>query len=137
MERALADFEGLWRITRRVENAIGPDARFEGTARFTADGAGLALHESGEMRLEGQGAFRAERRYLWRAEGGRIAVFFDDGRRFHEFDPARPRPEAEHPCGEDHYRVAYDFSRWPEWRSVWRVAGPRKAYAMTTLFRRA
>lgn len=130
----LAPFEGEWRIERRVANALGPDAGFTGSAVFTPDGAGLTLLESGEMRLEGQGAFRAERRYLWRPGGAGIAVFFEDGRPFHDFDPAQPRPEADHPCAPDQYRVAYDFTAWPEWRANWRVTGPRKDYVMQSRY---
>ncbi|WP_370281266.1 DUF6314 family protein [Pseudooceanicola sp.] len=133
---ALAPFEGVWQLDRRVENALGPDARFTGEAVFTPDGAGLVLQETGEMRIEGQGAFRAERRYLWRGVGARIAVLFDDLRPFHDFDPTEPRPEAEHPCAPDHYRVAYDFTGWPRWHAVWQVAGPRKSYVMHSTFSR-
>ncbi|WP_375690996.1 DUF6314 family protein [Pseudooceanicola sp. LIPI14-2-Ac024] len=137
MARQLREFEGSWRFSRRVENATGPDAVMEGTARFTPDGAGLTLHESGEMRLDGQGAFQAERRYLWRAGPGRIVVLFDDGRPFHDFDPDEVAPRAEHACDPDHYRVAYDFARWPDWQAVWQVRGPRKDYVMRTLYRRS
>lgn len=126
----LAPFEGAWRLERQVENAVGPDATFSGVARFLPDGEGLTLHEAGEMRLVGQGGFRAERRYLWRTSGEWIAVFFDDLRPFHAFDPSAPRPEAEHPCAPDHYRVAYDFTAWPRWHATWRVEGPRKSYVM-------
>jgi len=130
----LADFAGVWRFERAIENAVGPDADMQGTARFTDHAGGLMMHESGEMRLAGQGAFLAERRYLWRAAGGHIAVFFDDGRPFHDFDPAAETPQAEHPCAPDHYRVAYDFGGWPEWRAVWQVTGPRKSYVMRSRF---
>lgn len=131
---ALSEFAGTWHLRRVVENAIGPDARFEGTAEFAPDDAGLVLVERGEMRIEGQGGFAAERRYLWRPSAAGIAVLFSNGRPFHEFDPASDRPEAEHPCAPDHYRVAYDFSGWPAWRSVWRVRGPRKSYVMQSRY---
>jgi hypothetical protein len=88
------------------------------------------------MRLAGGPAVQADRRTIWREEGGRIAVFFGDGRPFHGFDPAAGA-QSEHVCTPDLYRVAYDFSRFPEWRSVWRVTGPRKDYLMTTDYRRA
>ena len=30
------------------------------------------------------------------------------------------------------YRVRYDFSDWPDWRTIWHVTGPRKAYEMVS-----
>lgn len=130
----LQDFEGRWRLDRRIENAQGADARFEGLATFVPVPGGLDLHEAGTMVLDGQGRFHAERRYLWRAAGTRIAVQFDDGRAFHQFDPGVTAPEAHHLCTPDDYRVAYDFADWPRWRAVWRVIGPRKDYVMRSLY---
>ena len=44
-------------------------------------------------------------------------------------------PKAEHHCGQDLYRVSYDFA--PDtWLSVWEVEGPAKDYSMTTRYRR-
>lgn len=129
---ALDDFQGLWRLERRIENALGEAAGFEGRAVFAPVTGGLELHESGWLHVPGQGSFHAERRYLWRAEGAGIAVFFEDGRAFHHFDPRAPAPEAHHICTPDDYRVAYDFTIWPDWRAVWRVRGPRKDYVMTS-----
>ncbi|OWU82911.1 hypothetical protein ATO6_21685 [Oceanicola sp. 22II-s10i] len=132
----LAEFEGAWRLERRVRHGDGTEAMFTGIARFSADGDGLMLHEAGEMRIAGQGAFRAERSYRWSVAGGRIAVWFDDGRFFHAFDPLATHPEAGHDCAPDRYDVAYDFSDWPRWRAVWRVRGPRKDYELSSQYSR-
>ncbi|MEM7719719.1 MAG: DUF6314 family protein, partial [Pseudomonadota bacterium] len=43
-------------------------------------------------------------------------------------------PETVHLCPPDRYHVAYDFSSWPEWRTVWSVEGPRKTYRMSSHF---
>lgn len=126
----LQDFEGLWRLERRIHDARGPDARFSGTARFVPDGEGLILDEAGRLDLTGQGAFQAERRYLWRPDGACIAVFFADGRDFHRFDPGQGAAVADHWCDPDTYQVRYDFSDWPRWQAEWRVTGPRKDYTM-------
>lgn len=126
----LQDFEGLWRLERRIADALGPDASFSGTACFTPDGAGLILDEAGRLELAGQGGFQAERRYLWRPDGAWIAVFFADERAFHRFDPAQGAAHAEHWCDPDTYKVRYDFSAWPRWQAEWRVTGPRKDYVM-------
>jgi len=39
-----------------------------------------------------------------------------------------------HWCDPDQYDGQYDFSRWPEWRCIWQVRGPRKDYRMTSLY---
>lgn len=131
----LGDFAGLWRIERRIADRLGPEGWLEGAARLTADGEGLAYEESGRLSLGGAAPFAATRRYLWRESGDGIELRFADGRFFHRF--ALARPEAEHPCGPDLYRVRYDFAAWPFWRAEWRVTGPRKDYVMTTDYRRA
>ena len=132
----LRDFQGRWRLERRIENALGPEAVFQGHAEFTADAAGLVLDETGRLALAGQGAFQAERRYLWRQEGAAIAVFFADGRPFHRFDPGAELAEAAHWCDPDSYEVRYDFAAWPLWRSEWRVTGPHKDYLMRSVYHR-
>lgn len=137
MTPELADFRGTWRISRRVVAANGPNARFSGLAEFTTDASGLVCDEAGELRLDGQAPFRAERRYLWRpGAAGTIEVQFADGRPFHWFDPGTGTPCARHDCAPDVYEVRYDFRRWPVWSSRWRVRGPRKDYAMVTICRR-
>ena len=78
---------------------------------------------------------QAERAYLWREAGAKIEVLFADGRPFHEFAPGH-MDDATHYCDPDVYRVEYEFADWPEWRAVWRVAGPRKAYEMTSRYSR-
>lgn len=132
----LQDFQGLWRLERQITDALGPDAVFTGTARFSPDDAGLMLHEAGRLELTGQGGFQAERRYLWRQDDAKIAVLFADGRDFHRFDPTLPEPAADHWCDPDTYQVRYDFREWPLWRAEWRVTGPRKDYVMCSLYTR-
>ena len=132
----LQEFEGLWRLERRISDALGPDAVFSGTARFTPDGQGLILDEAGRLDLAGQGAFQAERRYLWRPDGAGVAVFFADGRDFHRFDPGQGAAVADHWCDPDTYKVRYDFSLWPRWQAEWRVTGPRKDYTMLSVYTR-
>lgn len=136
MARCLSDFSGSWRLTRRVRNAIGPDAVFRGTAEFIETDAGLDLIEQGEMQLDGQGSFQASQTYRWCSEDASIVVFFADGRDFHHFDPALDRAEAQHFCKPDTYQVAYDFTDWPLWRAEWRVHGPRKSYVMQSSYSR-
>lgn len=137
MPLTLADFAGTWRFRRHVAGPQGQTAaRVAGLARFSRDAEGLVCDESGEMSVPGAAPMRAGRRTLWNIEPGQIVIRFADGRPFHSFDPAAARPAASHECAPDLYRVAYDFSLWPHWQSIWRVTGPRKDYLMTTDYSR-
>jgi hypothetical protein len=134
----LLEFEGLWQLSRAIEDMRGPGSgQFEGIARFNADGAGLAYAEEGRLTLAGQAPVTATRRYLWRPGGdGGISVLFEDGRPFHRIWPGRLMPDDTHVCTPDLYHVAYDFRGWPAWSATWRVVGPRKDYRMVSRYRR-
>lgn len=132
----LAAFEGRWQAERTItDRQSGQVIRFAGTVTFRPDPDGLIWDEDGALILPGQTPIRATRRYLWRAEGDGIAVFFDDGRPFHLIGPG-VAPAAHHDCPPDSYDVAYDFSGWPVWTARWQVTGPRKDYTSETEFRR-
>ncbi len=133
----LTDFAGSWRIDRVIRDAaLGQVGRLTGRATFEADAHGLIYEEAGDLRYGSGAPMRAQRRYLWRQEApGRIAVFYEDGRAFHAF-ALGSSAEARHECPPDLYQVVYDFSRWPEWRAVWTVTGPRKDYVSETIFTR-
>ncbi|MSU91402.1 trigger factor [Rhodobacteraceae bacterium 2CG4] len=134
---SLADFRGLWSLSRRIEDArAGAVLTLTGTARFADDGHGLTCDEAGTLVRPGQPPMAATRRYLWRQEGGRIRVLFADGRPFHDFAPGASA-RAAHACAPDAYAVAYDFSHWPAWRAEWTVRGPRKDYVMRSHYRPA
>jgi hypothetical protein len=123
----LSAFLGTWRLRRRiVDRRAGTVARLTGTCRFHAEDGGAIQREEGRLSLPGGTVLTATRTYLWHEAGGRLAVRFVDGRAFHDFDAALIAPEATHPCGDDLYRVRYGFGRWPVWRAVWCVVGPRK-----------
>jgi hypothetical protein len=123
----LDDFLGCWSLRRRIADfRTGETGRLAGHVRFHVGGGGAVQREKGELRLPGRAPMTATRTYLWSQRPGRLVVRFADGGAFHDFDPREQMPEATHPCGDDLYRVRYDFRRWPRWRSVWRVTGPRK-----------
>ena len=133
--RTLADFEGRWRILREIDDRrAGQVGQFEGTATLTVDAQGLIYAETGTLRIGTSAPMQADRTYLWRDEGGRIAVLFDDGRPFHSFALATDTPGADHWCDPDTYRVTYDFSPWPNWSAEWAVTGPRKDYVMVSYY---
>lgn len=127
----LTEFAGRWHLTRRIDDRrAGQVGQFTGVAEFAPDDEGLAYRETGTLHL-GAAAFQAERRYLWRAGPGGIAVYFDDGRFFHTIGP-----RAAHWCDPDEYNVEYDFDGWPRWRAVWSVRGPRKDYTLDSHYTR-
>jgi len=129
--RRLQDFEGGWVFSRVITHADGRVAEVSGRALWCPEGAALACHETGEMRMAGFPPMQVERRYLWGAD---MAVHFADGRFFHTV-PANGGGAA-HWCDPDQYDGSYDFSDWPLFRVAWRVRGPLKDYRMTTHYRR-
>jgi hypothetical protein len=136
----LSAFEGLWEMTRAIEDVrAGETGSLTGVAQFApAAGGGLLYSETGSLSLGGRPAVEATRRYLWRDGGAAaIEVLFEDKRFFHRFYADEARPAALHDCPPDRYRVRYDFSRWPRWTAEWRVTGPRKDYGMVTEYRPA
>ncbi len=132
-EPRMADFIGCWCIDRTIDHADGTHARFSGQAILRPNGAGgLDYDEDGALTLPDGGTMRATRAYRWDAD---LSVFFDDGRPFHQIPAGGGY--AVHLCPPDTYHVTYDFQRWPEWRAIWQVAGPRKDYCITTIYRPA
>lgn len=132
----LQDFEGRWSLSRVItDRRAGTTARFDGSATFTPVAGALSYFETGTLRIDGQPPIHAERRYLWRQDGDRIVIAFEDGREFHDFTATSP--DASHWCDPDTYTVRYDFADWPIWTSTWQVSGPRKDYDMSTRYHRA
>ena len=135
MTRVLSDFPGRYAITREIEDIhAGQVLRFVGEAEISRFEDGAVYAETGKMTFPNGQSFQSERRYRWRNDGALVRVCFDDGRRFHDFDPAVGGAASEHRCGEDLYRGGYDFSDWPRWSLTWSVSGPRKAYRSQSIF---
>lgn len=131
----LLDFVGEWLISRVIEDArADTTGHLQGRAWLRPDGPGLVYDEQGELRLPGAAPLTATRRYLWRPAQDGIEVMFDDERPFHRITSDGVDV---HDCPPDLYRVAYDFEGWPKWSARWAVSGPRKDYAMTTMYRRS
>ena len=133
----LDDFAGDWQIERIIEDRrAGTEIQLTGQVRMTPDGDDYRYQEEGTLVFSDGRTLAATRRYLWRRDGDGVAVYFDDGRYFHSFDPAAERPSARHWCDPDRYDVDYDLSDWPRWSVRWEVSGPRKEYVTATWFRR-
>jgi hypothetical protein len=131
-------FGGAWQMVRIIENVPeGVIGEFWGECGFVPDGQGLTCSENGVLRFRGAD-YHSGRVSLWRfPEPGRIEVLYEDGRPFHDF--GLDDPEATHLCGDDSYRVIYDFGPGADrdtWLSQWEVTGPAKDYLMTTRYRR-
>ncbi len=135
----LAAFAGRWVLTRVITDTKGgAEGRLSGVAVFTPEQDGRLLYEeSGTLNYANHSPMAATRRYIWQAVEGGIEVLFEDGKPFHVIEKGRSMPDANHHCDPDLYHVSYDFSRWPDWSSSWRVVGPRKDYRMVSEFSRA
>ena len=120
-------------MTRKIRHNSGGMDRLTGTCVFSKSGPRLIQEERGWLETA-EGRFEASRRYIWAEANGRLDVSFEDMRPFHSVPLGEARPETVHLCPPDRYQVAYDFTNWPEWRTVWSVEGPRKAYRMVTVF---
>ena len=123
-------FEGRWALSRQIDDRhLGQDGIFSGEVVFKAlTTRQLQYKEKGTLHFGRGPAMQAERRYLWNFEASEVDVRFEDGRAFHRFAPMGQAAGTDHPCGDDFYTVAYDFTRWPQWQAVWTVRGPRKDY---------
>ena len=129
MRLGAADFAGRWRLERRItDHRGGPESVLRGEVYLEPVAGGLEYRERGSLRLGDGPPLEAERRYFWAFIEGEVRVRFADGAPFHAFVPAGKGAGTPHPCGDDLYQCAYDFTAWPRWRVTWRVRGPRKDY---------
>lgn len=125
-------FLGTWRLDRTIEDRrAGQTLSFAGLAKVTKTPEGATYWEGGVLTLP-NGPLHGERRYHWAPVEHGVAVFFEDGRTFHSF--SFRAAEADHLCGDDLYRVTYDFAQWPKWTATWRVEGPRKNYTSVSRY---
>ena len=128
----LRAFVGDWDLEKDIRHVDGTRASFQGTAVFQPAEGGLRYRETGALKLAGGVPMSASREYFWNSEG---AVFFGDGRFFHEIPVGGG--VARHDCPPDTYLVDYAFGAWPDWSATWTVTGPRKDYKMICRYRRA
>ena len=141
-DRVLDRLPGHWSLQRVVEGKEANQGSMQGRAAFRRLENGLlAYREEGRLRLSGGETFDAFRDYLYDRAPGGFAVFFAETPRrlFHEI---RLRAEAdgaligaaEHLCGQDHYATRYAFQPDGSFVVHHDVRGPRKDYAMTTVY---
>ena len=130
------DFAGAWVLQRTIKDRhLGQVGDFCGTAEMRARGdAGLSYTETGRVRFGDGPELTATREYVWAFDAGGVAVAFADGAPFHRFMPVDAGAGTDHSCGDDFYRVQYDFTAWPLWSAVWTVSGPRKDYTSVSRY---
>ena len=129
---------GTWALSRTIG-----EWTFRGSAVFCAHGPDeLRYEENGILSRPGTPDIAAFRRYIYRYEADRIAIYFDErpARIFEVLDLTRAasgnwQAQAEHDCPPDHYASRYAFA--PETMLITHVVhGPRKDYEMVTNYRR-
>jgi hypothetical protein len=116
---------GSWRGERALHDAGLGAGRFDGTATFAPDAAGLRWSETGRMRIAGyDGPARRELRVVPSGDGWEVR--FADGSLFHPLALARVAAPVEHHCRADRYRGVYAVEGPDAFTVRWRVRGPRK-----------
>ncbi|MEM7060157.1 MAG: DUF6314 family protein [Pseudomonadota bacterium] len=133
VEATQSYFEGPWQMVRIIENLRdGVIGEVWGQVEFLFDGEGLTCLESGVLRFQGVD-YHTGRTSLWRFDGDRIEVQYEDGRPFHDF--LTQDPIALQIDGDARYEITYDFDPGT-WTSRWEMLGPGADYMMTTRYRR-
>ncbi|MGF1594972.1 MAG: DUF6314 family protein [Kiloniellaceae bacterium] len=133
-----AFLEGTWHLERRLDDRrAGLAGSLAGEAAFAPEGDGLVYREAGRLSLgDHEGPALQSYRYGFPA-AGRAAVYFRDGRFFHDLDVTAGRWTATHLCAPDRYDGDFTVSDRDTWRIVWRVTGPRKDLILDSTYRRA
>ena len=139
MTGVVSDFVGDWILQRQItDRYLNQTGVFSGLATLQPlEPDVLKYSENGKVRLGEGPCMSATRDYVWRFVGNRVEVKFVNGDAFHIFVPAGAVDGTDHPCGDDFYRVHYDFLQWPEWTVTWTVSGPRKDYTSVSRYVRA
>ena len=130
--RRLEDFAGRWRFRRRIEGlSAAPGQVFDGIAVFSPVPDGLNYQESGEAWPD-----RRATSLKWRAVGQGVDLCFADGSDFHHLDLSNPVASAWVEADGVRHELSYNFTRWPDWRAIWRLRDPASDTTMITDYRR-
>ena len=142
--RIFGYLEGSWHFTRVISGSQVATA--VGSAIFTKDKASSMLYkESGRLNEHNISFYRD---YVYHLEEDKISVYFCHDtchdKLFHTIDLREEsdviKGSGEHLCLADHYTLTYTFPRDAKdltFTIFCRVIGPKKDYAIETIFRRA
>lgn len=130
-----ASTPSTWAVQRNLlDRTAGINGTFTGVVRFlpTHDG-GLELREEGTVRWPTFSG-PASRAYLLRRtqRSDALAVFFADGRPFHQMSFSADAAADQHWCDPDTYRVAYTYGDTFSFGYTWDVQGPQKDYLLSS-----
>jgi hypothetical protein len=130
---------GSWMLRRAIDNG----ASMIGTASFADFGGGrVDYREQGPLRLPDGQVIDAERRYIFEEADDGFIVWFAETppRLFHRVALAEDGTDlvgtASHLCGDDRYDSRYEFRADGSFSVRHMVVGPRKRYAIATLYSR-
>jgi len=131
-----AFLSGDWQIERSVvDRRHSISGKFGGHACFTPDGTSLLYEERGTLDFGDHRGFAEQRyRFDFDATGARAIVSFRDGRSFYELDLSNGDAAVAHMCDPDLYEGRFTALGPNQWKSNWKVAGPRKDQDILTLY---
>jgi hypothetical protein len=128
---------GRWTVRRSIEDALsGQRGTFAGTATFTDADSGLAWVEAGKLRWPQYYGSAGRTLRVELGEGSRAAIFFSDGRFFHDLDLGERRSHVAHDCPPDRYAGIIDVMDDDNWRTEWLCDGPTKKLIIRTSYKR-
>lgn len=129
---------GSWQVDRSLlDRRHSISGEFHGQARFAPARMSLIYHELGRLQFGAHlGSAEQFYRYEFDATNARAIVRFRDGRLFHELDLSSGEALVAHACEPDLYEGRFTVIGPTQWKSAWKVAGPRKEQEIMTLYTR-
>jgi len=129
---------GRWHVDRSLlDRRHSISGKLRGHAHFSPAGTSLLYRELGTLTFGAHhGPAEQSYRYEFPRGNARASVCFRDGREFHDLDLSQGQAVVRHACGPDLYEGHFIALDEGQWRSIWRVAGPRKDQEILTLYTR-
>lgn len=122
---------------RSIEDALsGQRGTFTGTATFADAAGGLAWVETGKLRWPQYYGTAGRTLRVEPRDASPAAVFFSDGRFFHDLDLGERRSHIAHDCPPDRYAGIVDVLDSDSWRIAWFCDGPEKKLVIRTTYKR-
>lgn len=128
---------GTWELTRDIVAEDGTRlGTFTGAGVFAPQGDVLRYHEQGTLRMGRHDGTASRTLFYQREDATRCTVWFEDGHFFHDLELATGVWRVRHPCRADRYDGLFEVAGPDRWTQRWQVAGPEKAYTMSTVYLR-